>query len=313
VTDEPYLAKELYRYFPEMLADTYPDSVSSHRLRREVIATVLCNAMINRGGPAFVVEAMGSTTADVGQVARAYAAARDTYGLTQLNTMIDGIDGKVPGAVQLTLYADVQALLRAQTLWFLRNTVIETGLGKIIERFEPKVAELRSKLPTLLPQVVTAGIAARVDSLMAAGVPEMLARRIAELPMLSLASDVVLVAERAGTGVSDAAEAFFGVIDTFGIGTILSTGPRVVLADRFDRMAFDRAFANLMRALRDLSADILGFGASAIPERIAAWHAEGTAAIDRVTASVAGLTEGDLTVSRLSVAAGLLSDLARTA
>jgi glutamate dehydrogenase len=35
--------------------------------------------------------------------------------------------------------------------------------------------------------------------------------------------------------------------------------------------------------------------------------------IDRVAAQVASLTEGEVTVSRLSVAAGLLSDLARGA
>jgi glutamate dehydrogenase len=129
--------------------------------------------------------------------------------------------------------------------------------------------------------------------------------------MLGLASDIVLVAERTTVGVVEAAEAFFGVVETFGLGPLLAAGQRVVLADRFDRMALDRALANLMRALRDLSADILGFGAAAVAARLAAWRTERTAAIERLTASVAGLTEGELTVSRLSVAAGLLSDLAR--
>ena len=57
VPDDPYLAKELYRYFPETLRARYPEPWTDHRLRREVIATVLSNAMINRGGPAFVSHA----------------------------------------------------------------------------------------------------------------------------------------------------------------------------------------------------------------------------------------------------------------
>ena len=65
----------------ERLVETFPDAVTGHRLRREVIATVLANAMINRGGPAFVNEMMAATSADAGQVAAAYAAARDAYGL----------------------------------------------------------------------------------------------------------------------------------------------------------------------------------------------------------------------------------------
>jgi glutamate dehydrogenase len=78
-------------------------------------------------------------------------------------------------------------------------------------------------------------------------------------------------------------------------------------------MALDRALANVMRAQRDLTVDVLGFGRGEIATRLAAWRQARPEAIDRVVAAVAGLTAGDMTVSRLSVAAGLLSDLARSA
>src|SRR5690606_27880314 len=38
--DDPYLGHDLFRYFPKRLADLYPDAIATHRLRREVIATV---------------------------------------------------------------------------------------------------------------------------------------------------------------------------------------------------------------------------------------------------------------------------------
>ena len=68
-----------------------------------------------------------------------------------------------------------------------------------------------------------------------------------------------------------------------------------------------------MRAQRDLTADVLAFGTGEVETRLAAWHEARPEAIDRAIASVQDLTEGDMTVSRLSVAAGLLSDLARSA
>src|SRR5690606_18480129 len=49
--DDPYLGKELIRYFPAELSRRYPDAVEHHRLRREIIATHLSNSIINRGGP----------------------------------------------------------------------------------------------------------------------------------------------------------------------------------------------------------------------------------------------------------------------
>ena len=40
------------RVFPARGSDRFPDAVELHRLRREIIATSLANAVINRGGPA---------------------------------------------------------------------------------------------------------------------------------------------------------------------------------------------------------------------------------------------------------------------
>src|SRR5690606_25208338 len=136
-------SRELYRYFPPKLVDTFHASVSGHRLRREVIATVLSNAMINRGGPAFVNEITSATSADPGQVAAAYAAARDSFGLPAINAALDGLDAEIPGLVQVQLYAEVESLLVRETLWFLRNESVDDGLGPLVERYRDGVAAIR--------------------------------------------------------------------------------------------------------------------------------------------------------------------------
>jgi glutamate dehydrogenase len=76
-------------------------------------------------------------------------------------------------------------------------------------------------------------------------------------------------------------------------------------------MALDRSLANLTRAQRDLTADILAAGSGPVADRLTRWKAARPANIERTAAAVAELTQGALTVSRLSVAAGLLADLAR--
>ncbi|HEY9011746.1 MAG TPA: NAD-glutamate dehydrogenase domain-containing protein, partial [Devosia sp.] len=313
VTDDPYLSKELYRYFPARLVETFRPAVDGHRLRREVIATVLSNAMINRGGPAFVNEMQAATSADAGQVAAAYAAARDSYGLQDENAALDALDGTISGETQLALYAEIEALLTRETLWFLRNTPFDQGLQPVITRYSAGVAAIRGQLGSLLPPYLADAIAKRATQFESGGTPRDVARRMAELSALSMATDIVLVADRAGADVLEAAAAFFGVLDVFQLGRIVETGSRIVLADRFDRMALDRALANLMRAQRDLTVDVLATEGDDIKARLAAWRAADPAGIDRVTAAVQGLTEGEMTVSRLSVAAGLLADLARSA
>src|SRR6202040_3244050 len=97
VPDDPYLGRELGRYFPDAVAQAFPDAVEHHRLRREIIVTQLANSMINRGGPSFLVRIGDQTGARPAAIAAGFAAVRDSYGMTSLNTAIDALDNKVAG------------------------------------------------------------------------------------------------------------------------------------------------------------------------------------------------------------------------
>ena len=61
VPDEPYFARELQRYFPAGMRARFPDAIAAHRLRREIIATQLANAIVNRGGPTLVTRLVDQT------------------------------------------------------------------------------------------------------------------------------------------------------------------------------------------------------------------------------------------------------------
>src|SRR6185369_2415133 len=105
VPDDPYLGRELGRYFPKLIAQKYPDALEKHRLRREIISTQLANSMINRGGPSLVVRIADQTGASPAAIAAAFAAVRESYGLRDLNEAINTLDGEVAGDLQLDLYA----------------------------------------------------------------------------------------------------------------------------------------------------------------------------------------------------------------
>jgi glutamate dehydrogenase len=311
VPDDPYLAKELYRYFPDTLRSEYPQTIDGHRLRREVIATVLSNAMINRGGPSYVHRMTEATTADPAQVALAYAAARDSFDLQDLNAAIDALDTKVKGETQLALYEEVKSLLTQQTLWFLRNFNFDEGVSEVIGRYNARIGEIRAALSELLPDFVEQSVTSQAKGFVDGGTPTGLARRIAELSALTLATDIVLVSDRSGTDILDTARVFFALLGRFNLGRITEQSDDISLPDRFDRMALDRAISNLMRAQRDLTGLVLAAGDGPVGERLEHWSASRAAEIARVEQTLRETTEGELTVSRLAVAAGVLSDLAR--
>ncbi len=203
------------------------------------------------------------------------------------------------------------ALLRQETLWFLRHANLAGGLVQLVEIHRAGAATLARMMPHGLPSALRDAVTARAARMEEQGVPSPLAQRLASLPVMGFASDVVLVAERAGVTVEESAEAFFGLFGDFGLGPVLEQARSLQLPDRYDRMALDRALANLLRAQRDLAGDVLRSGDGPVPDRLEAWRQRHERGVSRTAGAMAALAEGTLTVSRLSVTAGLLSDLAQ--
>ena len=148
VPDDDYLGRELFRYFPDEMAEAYGDEISGHRLRREIIATMLANSMVNRGGPTFLTRLKDQTGATTQDIANCFVAVRNSFDLTDHNNQIDALDARIDGALQLELYAKVQDLLLERVIWFKRHVSFEQGMADVVDRFSRGIADLRPRLRT---------------------------------------------------------------------------------------------------------------------------------------------------------------------
>ncbi|MGH6770757.1 MAG: NAD-glutamate dehydrogenase [Xanthobacteraceae bacterium] len=310
VPDDPYLRRELQRYFPGPIAERFPEALETHRLCREIIATQLANSIVNRGGPSFVARMEDQTGASAASMALAFAAVRDSYGLTSLNGGLDRLDNKISGKLQLDLYAGVQHLLRDRMVWFLRNVDVTRGLASIIEHYRAGIGEVEAVIGRALTEEARAARDARAAELEGAGVPGDLARRLANLPALTAAPDIVLVAERTGQKVADAAATYFAAESFFRLDRITGAAREIKLSDYFDRLALDRALDAIGDAERRLTAAMAGNGVAG-QAAVEAWVAQREADVHRIRAAVHEIASSGLTLSKLSVAASLLGDLVK--
>ncbi len=310
VPDDPYLGRELDRYFPKEMSERYAEALHAHRLRREIIATQLTNSMINRGGATLIVRIADQTGAASASIASAFAAVRNSYDLIALNGEIDALDNKISGKTQLDLYAAVQDLLLDRLVWFLRNVDLTQGLEKIIGHYRDGIAQVAAALDSALSKPAAAAREARVAELAKAGVPDALARRIASLAILKAAPDIALVADRAGKPVSEVTATYFATEAFFQLDRVASAVPNIVVSDYFDRLALDRALDSIGDAERRLTAAMVGnghAGAGAVEE----WVRPRQAEVERIRSAIHEIAGSGLTLSKLSVAASLLGDLAR--
>ncbi len=310
VPDDPYLGRELERYFPKEMAERYDDALHAHRLRREIIATQLTNSMINRGGATLIVRIADQTGASAAAIAAAFAAVRNSYDMIALNSEIDALDNKVAGETQLGLYAAVQDLLLDRLVWFLRNADLKQGLETIIAHYHTGIAQVAAALDGALSKPALAARAAREAELAKAGVPEQLSRRIASLPVLKAAPDIVQVADQEKKPVAEVTATYFANEAFFQLDRVIGAVPGIVVSDYFDRLALDRALDSIGDAERRLTAAMVGngmAGAGAVEEWIKPRRTE----VERIRAAIHEIAGSGLTLSKLSVAASLLGDLAR--
>ena len=312
VPDDPYLGRELGRYFPKVIAERYPDALEHHRLRREIIATQLGNSMINRGGPSLIVRISDQTGAAPASIASAFAAVRDSYGMTALNTAIDGLDNKIAGKLQLDLYASVQDLLLDRIIWFLRNVDLAKGLADVVAHYRDGIAAVTAALEGALSQDLLNARAAQRLELMDAGVGEDLAGHIANLRALGAAPDIVLVADRTGKPVGEVAATYFAASTFFRLDQIAGAAANIPITDYFDRLALDRARDSIGDAERRLTAAMVGNGAAgAGAAAVEAWVAPRKNEVERIRMAIHEIANSGLTLSKLSVAASLLGDLVK--
>ena len=309
VPDDEYFKEELLRYFPDEVPSRYPDAVDTHRLRREIIATRLGNSMINRGGPAFVVRVSEETSATAAQIAKAYATVRDSYRMVEINREIDALDAKITGAAQLALYESVKKLLLDRVVWFVRNADFSQGLAQTVSHYREGIDAVEQNIEKLLPAERVAQLQTRTAEIASKQVPDALAAKMARLPELTSASDIVLIAGQSGQETLAVAETYFAAEDYFRLDRVLAAGGGVKLADHFDRLAFDLALARISASQRRIVAAALMGGKSG-REAIEAWVAAHKGNVDRARRGVQEIAESGLTLSKLAVAANLISELA---
>ena len=103
--DDPAVAGVLRDYFPRTVRERWPDRVTAHPLAREITATQLANALVNRVGPGFLHRLEERHGVGTPVAARAFTAAAAVLGLDPLWAMVDD---DVPLAVERLALPELQ-------------------------------------------------------------------------------------------------------------------------------------------------------------------------------------------------------------
>ncbi len=314
--DQPYFACELEAYFPRTVAQKFPGEMANHRLRREIVATVLANNIVNLAGLTFVHRMKEISSAPAPRVARAFVLAEGTFGLSALRARIDALDGRVAAAVQTGIYVDIVELLRRLGLWFLVNVPANADLSETIARYRAGVESLRGTFSTLVSAYEAHDTEARIRQLQDAGVPFDVAEDIAVLALLGGAPEIVLLAHGRSWPVDLVAGAYFAIGAEVGLDRLRGLALRIKGGEHWDRLAIRRLVDDLFAGQRALAADALALakaqGSRADgAEAVKLWAEARADALARTKSFLAEIERtGDISIAKLTLANSQIHELA---
>ncbi len=264
--DDPALLPALVAYFPRPLQERYGRYIERHRLRRELVATIVTNAVANRLGCAAIGRL--TTGADPVAACRAALLASEAFGLEAACDVIDG--SSAPAETRLP------ALLALRRL---QEAAAHDLLGAPAQPLEAALAELR-------PGIAALAAAAAGDVAPLPGLPETAAALAAAAPRLAAAPAVVRLAGATGVGVAAAADAWNAVGEAFAIDALRAGIAAAPAPGAFGPRVRAALFDDLGSAQARLAARRLAGG---LPDAMqaAALAREAAAARDLAAATVA--------------------------
>ncbi|MEO5622198.1 MAG: NAD-glutamate dehydrogenase [Dokdonella sp.] len=271
VPEDPYLSKELVRYFPQPLRERYADHMQRHRLKREIIATVVTNSIVNRMDATFVLRMQEDTGQTPAAIAKAYSAVREIMDARAIWADIEALDGAVDEAVQVDALLKIWDLLRNLTRWLLNHRSAGLGIAGVVERYAPGVAQLRTALPGVLTATSRADYDVDAEKWQGLDVPAALAQRLAKVPVLGAALDIVEVALESRQPIERVASVFFELGQALDIDGLRRQIENLPVESRWHAQARGSLRDELATQHRALAKQILAGASDAVEHPVARW------------------------------------------
>ncbi len=322
-TDDPFFESRLEAYFPKGLRK-YKDAIHAHRLRPDIIATVIANDMVNRCGPSFPSRTMTSAGCDVVALTAGYEAAKLALDFEALWADVEALDLKIPAAGQMALFRRLTAGLRGATFWLARRAGREgLDIAQLNARYGPGFRKLHSLLPGILSSAEAAAVDQQINRLTAAGAPRAQAEAAGVLGPLTNAADLVDLAEASSWPLPNVARLYYAVGAAFAFDRLRAAAGEFRAGDIFERTALRRLIEDLLAEQAQLTRAIMAFAggdqagdeAEHAHDAVASWSAlrpeQARAATRTVEEIEAG--GGDWTFAKLTIANAALRELAAEA
>ena len=305
--EDPWLERDLSGYFPRRVVERFGHLLAQHPLRRELIATINANLVVNSLGSTFVSQLSAERGAAPADVVRAHRIAREVTGALPRWDAVESLPLSTERRVVTELMVGVDRLVEAATRWYLAHED-GGGLEQRIAIAEAPFARLIGVLPEIGADEWREQRRRVADGLIEHGVPEDVAWAHALTPELTRAPDMIAVAEDTGWPVEDVARAYHALVARLDVTWLLGALDELPQPTRTQRWAVQAVREDCLEAMAELARSALAdaprdAGATAAVDAYLDARASQSRRLAAVTSSLTVEGAGDLSALMLAVRA----------
>ncbi|MDT0619184.1 NAD-glutamate dehydrogenase [Salinisphaera sp. P385] len=268
--DQPHLAELLLAGFPPGLRDEHAEAVRGHRLRREIIATLATNQLVDRMGVALAHRLAAERGVARAAVVRAYLLAAEALDSEALFGAVEALDNRVTTECQYRLLKRVTGLLKHAVGWLLARANGQTDMAGWLEDNRAAARQLLAGLSAQFAGAYARQFRDRTQVLEADGVPSNLAGRLAAIEDAGGLFDMLGIARHCEADPEKVAALYFEVGDRLSLQWLQQAIQGLAAEGRWQALARASLRDDCYRAHARLVADILIRAEGESPE-IDAW------------------------------------------
>ncbi len=153
--DEPYAVQYLYKYFPKSFVSVYEHEIHAHPVKREIIATVIADKIINLQGVMFIGEYLRLSHEKFILKIKSYLIGNELFSANDIRHEIFRNDYRLPISKQYQLLGKIEHTLNFSTRWmvkYLRDDQIDAS--HILENKEEALELLLSISTTKYQNII---------------------------------------------------------------------------------------------------------------------------------------------------------------
>jgi glutamate dehydrogenase len=278
IPDLPLFQPYLFSYFPPKAAERFQDQVTKHHLRREIIATVVTNAIINQAGTGLLIGLCKESSVQMDELVVRYFICDELLGGRQFRAAVHALDYKVAAADQYAALLAFEDIHRSLLRWWAWNESTWKLTPEDVAKTKPELDAALTALLAALDEPARMAYEARESDLVIRGFGQDVATTLARAPLLHNAFALLAAAKSTKLALGVAAPLFLRVgkllqLDTFDeiltsqvpangwerrFYTSLEREAAVIRQRAVGKLATDKDFADKHRDWIDRIGDSLG-------------------------------------------------------